>query len=190
MSILPSWQIQDDLTSILLSDSRTTEEDRSLRNICSNRCVPITFDLSKKDRDNMIIGVSGCRHINIGNKMEIIAVMRRIVKTGDRIIVGDNPSGVDKIIRDTYGINGITAHWKKYGKQAGPIRNREIVSQIDRLVAFWDGHSPGTRDCIDQAMKKKIPVFVHMLITEEDFRRIKDETRIIRSLEDSLGNLL
>lgn len=46
------------------------------------------------------------------------------------------------------------ADWEKHGKAAGPIRNRKmvdfVVSQGGVLVAFWDGRSPGTADCVRQ----------------------------------------
>ena len=31
--------------------------------------------------------------------------------------------------------------WKKYGKKAGFIRNKDIVLNSDRIVAFWNGTS-------------------------------------------------
>lgn len=46
------------------------------------------------------------------------------------------------------------ADWEKHGKAAGPIRNRAMVDFVLRmggeLVAFWDGESPGTKDCVRQ----------------------------------------
>ena len=39
----------------------------------------------------------------------------------------------------------IYPEWELYGKSAGFIRNREIISLCDRVVAFWDGESKGTQ---------------------------------------------
>jgi hypothetical protein len=53
--------------------------------------------------------------------------------------------------------------WKKHGKAAGPIRNREMVEHVGRggyCVSFWDGTSQGTRDCITQAKKGGLRVKV------------------------------
>lgn len=50
--------------------------------------------------------------------------------------------------------------WDRLGKKAGVIRNQEMVDYADRLVAFWDGKSPGTKDCIERARKKGIKVKV------------------------------
>ena len=41
------------------------------------------------------------------------------------------------------------ALWKVYGKSAGPIRNKLISVECNRMVAFWDGVSPGTRSAVD-----------------------------------------
>jgi hypothetical protein len=39
-------------------------------------------------------------------------------------------------------------------------RNIYIISISDRLTAFWDGESPGTRNAIEIAGKKPIPISV------------------------------
>ena len=46
------------------------------------------------------------------------------------------------------------ADWNKYGRAAGPIRNRDIVGYAERVVAFWDGESRGTKNAIDLAKKQ------------------------------------
>ncbi len=40
------------------------------------------------------------------------------------------------------------------------IRNKQIVANADRMLAIWDGKSTGTKDAIDQANKKGIPVTI------------------------------
>lgn len=44
--------------------------------------------------------------------------------------------------------------WGKYGKRAGAIRNKQIVDYCDKLVAFWDGESKGTKISIDMAKQQ------------------------------------
>lgn len=44
------------------------------------------------------------------------------------------------------------ADWDRHGKAAGMIRNREIVNNCDRVIAFWDGASRGTRATINMAL--------------------------------------
>ena len=52
------------------------------------------------------------------------------------------------------------ADWAKHGKAAGPIRNREMAEYADRLVAFWDGKSRGTKNMIDEAKKRGLDIVV------------------------------
>lgn len=51
--------------------------------------------------------------------------------------------------------------WDLFGKAAGYIRNEEMAQNADALVAFWDGHSRGTRHMIETAQRYglKIRVF-------------------------------
>lgn len=52
------------------------------------------------------------------------------------------------------------ADWDLHGKLAGPIRNREMAAYGDRLLAFWDGKSKGTKDMIRAARAAGLPVKV------------------------------
>lgn len=45
--------------------------------------------------------------------------------------------------------------WKKYGKKAGAIRNKKIVNRCNKIIAFWDGKSVGTKITIDMAIEAK-----------------------------------
>jgi hypothetical protein len=54
------------------------------------------------------------------------------------------------------------ANWGKHGKAAGYIRNQEMLDKghPDRLIAFWDGQSRGTKDMQARARYAGIPVEV------------------------------
>ena len=52
------------------------------------------------------------------------------------------------------------ADWKKHGNLAGRIRNREMADYGERLIAFWDGKSPGTRHMIKCAKARKLEVII------------------------------
>jgi hypothetical protein len=52
------------------------------------------------------------------------------------------------------------ANWKKHGRGAGPVRNAEMVSKADALIAIWDGESRGTADVIEKASAAWLKVFV------------------------------
>ncbi len=45
------------------------------------------------------------------------------------------------------------ADWARLGRRAGHLRNKDIVSRADVIVAFWDGLSLGTRDTLHQARR-------------------------------------
>ena len=60
-------------------------------------------------------------------------------------------------------IKEFPADWKKWGKSAGHIRNREMGDYADALVAVWDGSSRGTKHMIDYAKDKGLKVFVYDL---------------------------
>jgi hypothetical protein len=56
-------------------------------------------------------------------------------------------------------------------RAAGHKRNRRVVAACDRLVAFWDGQSPGTRDAFQLAEAAGKPyriLMVRMRGTNED----------------------
>lgn len=77
------------------------------------------------------------------------------------VIVGDCSTGVDALTRQWCRVFGVrcevlTADWAKFGKSAGPRRNRRLVRKAKEegafLLAFPRG-GPGTRDCIAQAKR-------------------------------------
>ncbi len=51
--------------------------------------------------------------------------------------------------------------WERYGKSAGYRRNADIVAACDRVVAFWDGKSSGTKHTIKLAREAGKPVEIH-----------------------------
>lgn len=50
------------------------------------------------------------------------------------------------------------ADWDKYGKSAGPKRNRQMAEYGDALLLIWDGKSKGSKNMKEQMLKlnKKI----------------------------------
>jgi hypothetical protein len=60
------------------------------------------------------------------------------------------------------------ADWGKYGKRAGPIRNRQMLieGRPDMVVAFRGPNSRGTQNMIEQAEKAGVSVKI-VEITDE-----------------------
>ena len=56
-----------------------------------------------------------------------------------------------------YAVERFPADWEHAGKSAGFIRNAQMASIADALIAFWDGQSRGTAHMIDQARQKSLP---------------------------------
>lgn len=63
-----------------------------------------------------------------------------------------------------YKLKRFPADWNKYGKAAGPIRNKEMALYAAEakgvLVAFWDGSSRGTYDMITRAKEYGLEVYI------------------------------
>jgi len=102
----------------------------------------------------MILAVVGSRDITdydlVKNVLDILEF--------DEIVSG-GAIGVDSLakryaIENNIPIKVFLPDWNSYGKQAGFIRNIDIVSYCDKLVSFWNGKSPGTKHSIDIAIKQ------------------------------------
>lgn len=71
-------------------------------------------------------------------------------------IISGGASGADQLAERYAKEHGLPltvfpADWAKYGKQAGMIRNQQIVKEADCIVALWDGQSKGTEATIRMA---------------------------------------
>lgn len=81
----------------------------------------------------------------------------------DTVIISGGARGVDSMAEKWAKFRGLKVqifqpNWGKYGKQAGMIRNSEIVANCDRLIAFHCNNSKGTQNSIDKARKAGKPV--------------------------------
>ena len=52
------------------------------------------------------------------------------------------------------------ADWDRYGEAAPDMSNKAMVERADALIAFWDGKSYKTKQLIEIARAKGIPVKV------------------------------
>jgi hypothetical protein len=90
-----------------------------------------------------------------------------IIESGFEItlVVSGGARGVDLLGEEWARKNGIPVErykpdWKRFGKRAGVMRNSDLVSKAEALVARWDGKSTGTRDVIRKAQETGLRVFV------------------------------
>ena len=80
-------------------------------------------------------------------------------------IVSGGASGADALgeryAKDRgYKLKIFPADWVKYGRRAGPVRNREMAEYADALLAYWDGKSRGTKNMIEEARARGLKVSI------------------------------
>ncbi len=92
----------------------------------------------------------------------------KLVDCGYNTVIEGEQRGADIIAREeAEGMNltvlPFPADWKRYHLGAGPIRNREMLDEKpDLVVGFHDriGVSKGTRNCVTEAHRRGIQVYV------------------------------
>ena len=128
----------------------------------------------------MIVIVSGTRTI-----IEYDVVRSVLEHSGfefEELVHGDHPgikvrnipyASVDRLAerwaeRNNIPVTPMPADWKKYGHQAGPIRNGDMMVYANRrgrelgtsvgFVCVWDGRSHGTGDALSKARVHQLPI--------------------------------
>jgi predicted Rossmann fold nucleotide-binding protein DprA/Smf involved in DNA uptake len=81
----------------------------------------------------------------------------------DTVVVTGGARGVDRVAEAEARQRGLVvdvrrAKWDEYGRGAGARRNRLLLDASDKVVAFWDGKSPGTIDTIKEALHRYLEV--------------------------------
>lgn len=67
-------------------------------------------------------------------------------------------------------IKEMPADWARHGNSAGPQRNRAMAEYADAAIVVWDGYSRGSRNMIENMIRRKKPYFVALTSqTLEDF---------------------
>ena len=109
--------------------------------------------------------IAGCRDYDnyTEAKLYIDFCLSKIKKEHDIIIVSGGASGADALGERYAKENGFEierhpADWLKYGRSAGPRRNKQMADVADFVICFWNGKSKGTMSMIDYAKKSNKPV--------------------------------
>lgn len=90
-------------------------------------------------------------------------------------VVSGTAVGVDRLgerwaLANNIPIKEMPADFSKYGKTAGPRRNKEMAEYADAAIIIWNGESPGTRNMIENMIRRKKPYFIGMTsATLKDF---------------------
>jgi hypothetical protein len=104
----------------------------------------------------MILGIVGSRNFSNYEYLRETILSLYNIKLIDTIVSG-GASGADKLserFSTEFGIpmKVYLPDWQKYGKSAGMIRNSDIISNSDEVIAFWDGNSKGAANSINKAI--------------------------------------
>ena len=106
------------------------------------------------------VAVAGCRHYEnyCAAKEYIDFCISEIRKKYTLIFVSGGCRGADSLGERYAAENGFEteiypADWEKYGRAAGPKRNKKIAEISDYIICFWDGKSKGTKSLIQFAEK-------------------------------------
>ena len=100
------------------------------------------------------------------------SMIQRYINTlpPEAVIIQGTARGADKIALDFarlkgHNVMGYHADWNKYGRAAGPIRNKRMIveGKPDLVVAFHNNieESKGTKDMLKQAKEHGIPTELH-----------------------------
>ena len=111
------------------------------------------------------IVVAGCRYYNdYEQAKEFIEIcISKIRKEYTLIFISGCCSGADMLgerfaKENGFEIERYPADWIKYGKSAGPIRNKKMAQVGDFFICFWDYKSNGTKSMIDFVKSENKPL--------------------------------
>ncbi len=125
--------------------------------------------------------ICGGRHFNEYDVFSktVNSVLNDLEIHQDQIeLVSGGCEGTDKMAEryaeeNSISISVFNADWKRYGRAAGPIRNRQMIDYIkdsdhSYVIAFTSDRTKGTRNTIELASKNSIEVF------QFDYRLLND----------------
>ena len=114
----------------------------------------------------MRIVIGGCRYYE--DYRGFCDFVERCIENEEKaeiVILSGHCAGVD-LMAERYAIERglaleiVPANWAKYGRAAGPVRNKQMVEKADVVIAFWDGRSKGTASLLQCAKKLEKRVYL------------------------------
>lgn len=122
----------------------------------------------------MIVIIAGSRTISDMRCLEV--AIRESHWEITCVVSGACPDGVDALGEEwargrNIPVKRFPADWKK-GRKAGPIRNSRMAEYIVEhakewggcgVIAVWDGKSRGTKDMVQSAGARGVPVHKHLV---------------------------
>lgn len=97
------------------------------------------------------------------NDYDLLSKTLEPYKDGISLIVSGGARGADSLGEKWAKENKKSTRiflpeWKKHGKSAGYIRNKDIVKNSDGVIAFWDGQSKGTQHSFKLCDEMNVPL--------------------------------
>lgn len=101
----------------------------------------------------------------VGSRKIVVPDLGKYLPDNITEIISGGSKGVDTCAREYALQNNIRLteflpEYEKYGRSAPLKRNLTIIENADFVLAFWDGHSHGTKFVIDNCKKKGVPIKV------------------------------
>ena len=113
----------------------------------------------------MRVAIIGSRNLRIEN------IEKYIPDECGEIVTG-GARGIDTCAAEYARSKGIKLteflpDYRRYGRGAPIIRNREIIEYAQRVVVIWDGRSRGSDNVIKECTKRGVDVRVFLINKEE-----------------------
>jgi hypothetical protein len=120
----------------------------------------------------MKVIIAGSRTVN-----DYSLVVQAVERSGYNIteVVCGCAVGIDRLgeqwaIANNIPIKEMPADWSRNGKAAGRMGNRDMAEYADAAIVLWDGKSLGSRNMVENMIRRKKPYYVALTSTTlEDF---------------------
>lgn len=116
-------------------------------------------------RENKYVLIAGCRDYNnyAEAKRYINRCIAEIRKRYKITVISGGARGTDNLgelyaIENGFDVKKYLPDWERYGKSAGPLRNKIMVDKADFIICFWNGKSRGTASTVKHAIKTGKPL--------------------------------
>lgn len=99
-------------------------------------------------------------------KKTMDALLKIRMEQGEEIVIvcgearGADALGKRYASERGFAVLSFPADWRRFGRKAGFIRNRQMADNADACVCFWDGKSRGTANMIDECRRRGLPLRV------------------------------
>ena len=106
-----------------------------------------------------------CGGVDFNDETLFTETLDSVIDKKNTVIVSGGAKGADSLAEKYAADNGIEikvfpAEWGKYGRSAGPIRNKKMLDFISAdgnalVIAFWHSKSRGTKNTSENTCEKR-----------------------------------